>query len=281
MKTLVIGSGGREHAIADALNKSRIIEKVFVSPGNPGMKKIAETVLLADFEKIADFVENEKIDFVFVGPEQPLADGIVDFMQDRGIAIIGPDKAGSRIESSKIWSKNLMKKYKVPTAEYKIFSDYSEAAAGIEKFDFPVVIKADGLAAGKGVIIAENKSEAIGALKSMMTDKKFGDSGSSVVVEEYLEGWEASIFAISDGENYVSTVFSQDFKRAFDEDKGPNTGGMGAYAPVVEAEEYRDAVHKEVFDKIFYGMKEEGITYKGVLYAGLMITEKGPKVIEF
>ncbi len=281
MKTLVIGSGGREHAIADALNKSSIIDKVYVTPGNPGMLNVAETVSLSDFESMAEFVKANSIDFVFVGPEQPLAEGIVDFMRSRQIAVIGPDQAGSQIESSKIWSKNMMKKYGVPTAEYGVFDSYAAACEGLNDFDLPVVIKADGLAAGKGVIIAETRSEAEDALKTMMTDMKFGASGSSVVIEEYLEGWETSIFAISDGDNYVTTVFSQDFKRAFDGGHGPNTGGMGAYAPVVEAEQYREFVNTEIFDRIFAGMKEEDIVYTGVLYAGLMITKKGPKVIEF
>ncbi len=281
MKTLVIGSGGREHAIADALNKSSIIEKVYVSPGNSGMSNVAETVSLSGFDAIAEFVQVNNISFVFIGPEQPLADGIVDYLKERNIAVIGPDKAGSQIESSKIWSKNLMKKYGVPTAEYGVYDNYESACKGLDSFELPVVIKADGLAAGKGVIIAESRQEAEDALKVMMTEMKFGESGSSVVIEEFLEGWETSIFALSDGENYVSTVFSQDFKRAFDNDKGPNTGGMGAYAPVVEAEQYRDVVHTDIFDRIFSGMKTEGIIYTGILYAGLMITENGPKVIEF
>ncbi len=278
-KILVIGSGGREHAIAFAFG--RFGHTVFVSPGNPGMEDDATIVPKMDFKETADFTEDCAIDLVFIGPEQPLTDGIVDYLQERDIDVVGPTKAAARIEGSKAFAKDIMRKSGVPTAAYKVFDQFDDADTYLKSAGYPQVIKADGLAAGKGVVIAQNYDEARSALEAMMRDKVFGESGSRVVIEEFLVGWEASVFAFTDGEHFVTTVFSQDHKPLLDGDQGPNTGGMGAYAPVKSAEKYRDRVEKEIFEPVLKTMRDEGCMYKGILYAGLMITEDGPKVVEF
>lgn len=281
MNILVIGSGGREHAIAWKFSQSDKVNKVFVAPGNPGMQDCAEMVKFAGKEDIVRFSQEQKIEFVFIGPEQPLADGLADFLEAKNIKVVGPSAKAAQIEASKDFAKNLMKKYNVPSAEFQSFDDYLKAKIYLEECDSPIVIKADGLAAGKGVVIAQNKSEAEEALKNMMQDLAFSEAGNKVVIEEFMQGWEASIFAFSDGDNFISTIFSQDHKQAFDGDKGPNTGGMGAFAPVKQAEKYKSEVDEKIFAPIINGMKKEGIPYKGVLYAGLMITDQGPKVVEF
>ncbi len=278
-KILVIGGGGREHAIACSFK--RFGHTTFVSPGNPGMENDATVVPKMDFKETADFVKDYAIDLVFVGPEQPLADGIVDFLQARGIDVVGPTKAAARIEGSKAFAKDIMQRSGVPTAAYKVFDCLDDATSYLKSAGYPQVIKADGLAAGKGVVIAQDYDEARSALESMMRDKVFGESGSRVVIEEFLQGWETSVFAFTDGQHFVTTIFSQDHKPLLDGDKGPNTGGMGAYAPVRSAEKYRDRVEKEIFEPVLRVMREEGCEYRGVLYAGLMITEDGPKVVEF
>ncbi len=278
-KVLVIGSGGREHAIACAFKRNG--HKTYVSPGNFGMVEDVILVPAMDFPATVEYVKANAIDLVFVGPEQPLSEGIADYLQENGIAVIGPSRAAARIESSKAFAKNLMQRYGIPTAAYRSFDRLEEADAYLKDSAYPQVIKADGLAAGKGVVIAQDYKEAKSALEAMMQDQVFGESGSRVVIEEFMRGWEASVFAFTDGENFVSTIFSQDHKPLLDGDKGPNTGGMGAYAPVKSAEKYRDEVNRKIFAPTLKAMREEGCPYKGVLYAGLMITDEGPKVVEF
>lgn len=281
MKVLVIGSGAREHSIAKKLADSKKISAVYISPGNPGMSGTATLVDLSNFDAIRDFCLKEKIGFVFVGPEQPLSEGLADFLEQNEIPVIGPIRDAARIESSKSFAKELMHKYRIPTADYKVFGNYSSALSHFKNFEFPAVIKADGLAAGKGVVIVEDFKQAEKQLSLIFKENIFGSAGKAIVAEEYLSGWECSIFAFCDQESFVSTIFSQDHKRLLNNDMGPNTGGMGAYAPVKAAEEFKCEVDEKIFKRVLHGLKQEGVTYKGVLYAGLMITADGPKVIEF
>ncbi len=281
MKILVIGSGAREHAIATKFAESKKVDEVIVSPGNGGIEEEFKCIDLPAFEDIADYVSKNKIGMVFVGPEQPLSEGLVDFLQERDIVAIGPSKSASRIESSKAFAKDLMKKYNVATAQYKVFKDYQKALAYIKECRYPQVFKADGLAAGKGVVIVHSQTEAEQELKEFMLDSKFGKAGDQLVIEEFLQGWETSVFAFCDGVNFVSTLFSMDHKQLEAGDKGPNTGGMGAIAPIIEAEKYRFEIDNQIFSPILKGMQEEGCPFTGVLYCGLMITADGPKVIEF
>ena len=284
MKVLVIGSGGREHAIARQFNVSPSVEKVFVAPGNDGMKNDAECVQIdtLDFEALASFAKENGVDLTFVGPEQPLAEGIVDFFTEHGLKAFGPTKAAALIEGSKSFAKELMAKYDIPTAGYGTFTDAEEAKAFIRENGAPIVVKADGLAAGKGVIVAMTLEEALEAVDDMIGNQKFGESSSRVVIEEFLDGEEFSYMSfVHDGQIYPMVV-AQDHKRAFDGDKGPNTGGMGAYSPVPQIS---DSVVQEAYDKVVVptveAMASEGTPFTGILYAGLILTEKGPKVIEF
>lgn len=281
MKILIIGSGAREHALAEAFHRSESQPHIIVSPGNAGLAREFETADLDSFEDIEDFCIIEGITMVFIGPEQPLADGLSDHLRNQGIAVIGPSKAASRIESSKSFAKNMMAKYNIPTSKFEIYEDLNLAISDLAKWSFPLVIKADGLASGKGVFIAYTKDIATQVLNKLMQDKILGESGNKVVIEEYLYGWEVSLFALTDGENFVTTIFSQDHKQLNDGDQGPNTGGMGAYAPVPEAELYRDEIGDKIIKPILKAMKDEGCPYQGVLYIGLMITVEGPKVVEF
>ncbi len=281
MKILVLGSGAREHALAVKFAESPKVTQVIVAPGNGGISQEFQCVDLDDFGAISAFVKNENIDMVFVGPEQPLSEGVVDFLTEEGIVAIGPSKKAAQIESSKAFAKDLMKKYKVPTAKYEVFTDYSHAKEYINVCKYPIVFKADGLAAGKGVVIVNSQLEAEQELKEFMLDSKFGNAGAKLVIEEFLQGWETSIFAFCDGDNFVSTIFSMDHKQLEAGDKGPNTGGMGAIAPIIEAEKYKYDIEREVFAPILLGMKESGCSFTGVLYCGLMITPEGAKVIEF
>ncbi|MDD4154973.1 MAG: phosphoribosylamine--glycine ligase [Candidatus Cloacimonetes bacterium] len=278
---LVLGSGAREHTIADAFNQSKHTDKIFVMPGNDGIKKYYQTVPQEDFNGILDFVENNKIDLVFVGGEQLLSEGISDFLLSHNIKVIGPTKDAAQIESSKVFAKNLMQKYNIPTANSAIFNKTSSAISYLKGKKFPIVLKADGLAAGKGVIIASNFTEAELSIKEIMLDKKFGEAGSQIVIEDFLYGEEASIFAFCDGDNYVSTIFSQDHKRVFDEDKGLNTGGMGAFAPVDKFTKLKKQVDEQIFTPILSALKKENCSFSGVLYAGLMINNENISVIEF
>ncbi|MCD4828703.1 MAG: phosphoribosylamine--glycine ligase [Candidatus Cloacimonetes bacterium] len=278
MNILVIGGGGREHAIAHAFSRSPRVHTVFVSPGNPGMTDVATLVSLDD-AAIAAFARGNDVGFVFIGPEQPLANGLADTLRADGVRVIGPSQAAARIESSKAFAKDIMRRYDVPTAAYEVFGDYEPACAFLRTAAFPLVIKADGLAAGKGVTVAHSFEEADEALRGIFIDQRFGQT--DVVIEEFLVGWETSIFAFTDGEQFVSTIFSQDHKPLLNGDKGPNTGGMGAYAPVKSAERWRDEVNEKVFGRALAGLRAEGCPFSGILYAGLMMTADGPRVVEF
>ncbi len=284
MKVLVVGSGGRENALAWKLAQSEKVSKVYGAPGNPGIARIGECIEIepTDIKALADFAEKEKIDLTVVGPEAPLVKGIVNEFERRGLKIFGPTKEAARLEGSKAFAKEVMRKYQVPTADFKIFTDPKEAKEYIKKVGAPIVVKADGLAAGKGVIVAKSVSEAVEAIEKIMEEKVFGEAGNKVVIEECLEGEEASYLVITDGERFVPLATSQDHKAVFDNDQGPNTGGMGAYSPApVLSEELEREVQEKVIAPIIRGMKKEGAPFKGVLYAGLMITEKGIRVLEF
>jgi phosphoribosylamine---glycine ligase len=284
MRVLVIGRGGREHAIARKLAESESVSNVFCAPGNPGMAEVADCIPVneTDFSALISFAKENEIDFTFVGPENPLLDGIVDEFQAEGLKIFGPSKSAAIIEGSKSFSKELMKKYDIPTASYEVFTDINAAAAHIKKTGAPIVIKADGLAAGKGVVVAQTEEEALQALEEMLLDKKFGDASVKVVIEECLVGEEFSLMAFVHGEKVYPMVIAQDHKRAFDGDKGPNTGGMGAYSPVphIPEEIVKEAV-STVLIPTAEAMVKEGRPFTGILYAGLMLSAEGPKVIEF
>lgn len=284
MRILVVGNGGREHAIIQSLKKNKQIKEIFAIAGNGGIASDATIVDInvKDVEKIAEWAAANAIDFAVVAPDDPLVLGAVDLLEEKGIPCFGPRKNAAIIEGSKIFSKELMKKYGIPTAEYETFSDVKKALKYLEKCDMPIVIKADGLALGKGVIIAETLEDAKTAVKSMMQDKVFGASGANVVIEEFLTGPEVSVLSFTDGITMVPMVSSMDHKRAKDFDKGLNTGGMGTVAPNPY---YTDSIAKECMEKIFLptmnAMNAEGRTFKGCLYFGLMLTPKGPKVIEY
>lgn len=284
MKIMVVGGGGREHAIIKKLKKNPRVTEIYALPGNGGIAKDAVCVDIGakEIEKIVAFAKENQIDFAVVAPDDPLVLGAVDALNAVGVPCFGPNANAAIIEGSKAFSKELMKKYSIPTAEYRVFSDMSEAIAYIEDCKIPVVIKADGLALGKGVIIAQTKQEAKDAVISMMEDKVFGESGSKVVIEEFLSGPEVSVLAFCDGKTVVPMVSSMDHKRALDGDKGLNTGGMGTIAPNPF---YTDEIAKECMEKIFLptvnAMQSEGRPFKGCLYFGLMLTENGPKVIEY
>lgn len=286
-KVLVIGQGGREHALIWKLKQSPQIEKLYAAPGNPGIAGLAECIDIKaeDTEGLLQWARENSIDLTVVGPEMPLMDGIVDRFTAAGLKIFGPSAAAARLEGSKVFAKNLFKKYDIPTARFEEFDDYEAAclyAGELMEEGQPVVIKVDGLAAGKGVVIASTQSEARQALSSMMKDKDFGTAGDKVIIEEFLEGEEVSFFTLSDGRDFISLIAAQDHKRIFDGDQGPNTGGMGAYVnpPVFTSQLQREAVEK-VIKPVIAAMEAEGCPYQGVLYAGLMITAAGPKVLEF
>ncbi|RUM91766.1 MAG: phosphoribosylamine--glycine ligase [Thermovibrio sp.] len=284
MKVLIVGSGGREHALAWKVSQSPKVKEVIAAPGNPGIEKIGRCVDIkpTDVEGLAEFAQKEKIDLTIVGPEAPLVAGIVDEFERRGLRIFGPSKAAAKLEGSKVFAKEMMKKYGVPTAEFQVFDNPEEAKRYVREKGAPIVVKADGLAAGKGVVVAKTVEEAIEAIDRIMVEKVFGESGNRVVIEECLEGEEASYLVITDGKNFVPLATAQDHKAVFDGDKGPNTGGMGAYSPApVLSEDMEKEVQEKVIKPILEGMREEGTPFKGVLYAGLMITEKGPMVLEF
>ena len=286
MRVVVIGTGGREHALAWKINQSESLTELFVLPGNPGTKAFANNVDVnpSNFDDVLSFCKEEEIDLVVIGPEQPLVDGLADMFRENNVAVFGPNKAAAVIEGNKAFSKDLMKKYDIPTAAYEVFSkeDYEKAVTYLLKSNYPIVIKASGLAAGKGVAICQNYEEAINSLDGCFKDAKFGSSGDVVVIEEFLVGEEASVFAITDGENFVTLPASQDHKAVYDCDKGPNTGGMGAYAPApVVDEALMMEIEEKVIKPTLAAMKTEDRTYSGCLYCGLMITENGPKVIEF
>lgn len=284
MKVLVIGSGGREHAIVWKLSQSEKVEKIFCAPGNGGIKEIAELINIKadDVPGLLDFAKNNKIDLTVVGPEAPLVKGIADIFNENGLRVFGPFKDSAMLEGSKVFSKNVMKKFGLPTADFKVFDDPHLAKKYLNEKGVPIVIKADGLAAGKGVIIPKTIEEGEKAIDSIMTGRIFGDSGNKIILEDCLEGEEASMLIFTDGKTIAPLESSQDHKRIFDQDKGPNTGGMGAYSPApVVTKDILDKVIKNVFRPVIDGFRKEGRVYKGILYAGLMITKDGPMVLEF
>ncbi|MBE7060723.1 MAG: phosphoribosylamine--glycine ligase [Ruminococcaceae bacterium] len=284
MNIMVVGGGGREHAIIKKLKENKSIDKIYALPGNGGIAADAECVDIGakDIDRIVDFAEQNGIDFAVVAPDDPLVLGAVDALEGKGIKCFGPRKSAAIIEGSKVFSKNLMKKYNIPTAEYEVFETAEKAIEYLKTAPIPTVIKADGLALGKGVIIANTREEAFSAVKTIMEDKVFGASGNSIVIEEFLEGPEVSVLSFTDGKTVVPMVSSMDHKRAKDGDEGLNTGGMGTVAPNPY---YTDEIAKKCMDTIFLptikAMNAEGRTFKGCLYFGLMITERGPKVIEY
>ena len=284
MKILVVGGGGREHAIIKKLKENKEIEQIFALPGNGGMKDDATCVNIGatDLDKIVDFAVENAIDYAVVAPDDPLVLGLVDRLNQKGIDCFGPKKDAAIIEGSKAFSKDLMKKYGIPTAKYEIFNSEEKAVEYLKTCDMPIVIKADGLALGKGVIIAKTLKEATDAVHSMMSDKVFGKSGDNVVIEEFLEGPEVSVLSFVDGQNVVPMISSMDHKRAHDNDEGLNTGGMGTIAPnPYYTEEIAKTCMEEIFLPTVNAMKKEGREFKGCLYFGLMITKNGPKVIEY
>jgi phosphoribosylamine--glycine ligase len=284
MRVLVIGSGGREHTLCWKIRQSTLVDEVFCSPGNGGIAEDAICINIAaeDIRGLARFVKDNEIALTVVGPEAPLVSGIVDVFQAEGLTIFGPDSRASTLEGSKAFAKEVMHACSIPTARFRLFSEAGPARAYISAEDFPFVVKADGLAAGKGVIVTSTKEEALAAVEEVMVKKSFGDAGLTAVIEERLIGEEASFIALCDGEHILPLASSQDHKAALDNDEGPNTGGMGAYspAPVIDS-----SLHDSVMEKILYplvkGLKGKGITYRGILYAGLMITREGPHVLEF
>ena len=284
MKVLVVGGGGREHALVWKIAQSPKVTKIYCAPGNAGISEQATTVPMRanDLKGLLEFALKEKIDLTVVGPEDPLTQGIVDLFESKGLLIFGANKKAAEIEGSKAFAKEMMKKYHIPTAFYEIFDDRNEAVKYIRKQGAPIVVKADGLAAGKGVIVCKTIEEAIQSVDKIMVERVFGEAGTRVVVEEYLIGEEASYIAFTDGKTILPMASSQDHKAIFDGDQGPNTGGMGAYSPApVVTDEVNEKIIDKVLRPIIYGMGEEGRTYKGVLYAGLMIHEGHPKVLEF
>jgi len=284
MKVLVIGGGGREHAIILKLKESPKIDKIYCAPGNAGISEVAECVNIkaTDIDALTEFAKNEKMDFTVVGMDDPLVMGIVDKFEENNLKIFGPKKNAAIIEGSKAFSKELMKKYNIPTAKYETFDNYDNAYSYIKENKFPIVIKADGLALGKGVLICNSLEEAEKGLKLIMIDKKFGESGNKVVIEEFLTGPEVSVLSFCDGTTVVPMVSAQDHKRAFDGDKGLNTGGMGAFSPSrVYTKEVADVCMEKIFKPTVAALKNEGREFKGIIYFGLMITKDGPKVIEY
>ena len=283
MNVLVIGGGGREHAICVSISNSNLLDKLYCVPGNPGIEDVAicieGDIMNNDF--ILDVCKENSIDFVIVGPEAPLTNGVVDILNSEDIYAFGPDSKAAELEGSKIFMKDLCKKYEIPSSAYETFFDADSAISYLESQNMPIVVKANGLAAGKGVIIAHEKSEAIQAVNDMLINNKFGSAGDSIVIEEFLEGRETSFFIISDGNTVLPLGFAQDYKPIFEGNKGPNTGGMGSYSPV----EYVDSnLEKEILSlaqKTIDSMNNEGRTYRGVLYVGLMLTENGPKILEY
>ena len=284
MKILIVGGGGREHAIAWKLSKENNVEKIYCAPGNAGIAKVAQCVNISDsdIENLVKFAKENNIDLTVVGPEVPFVNGIVDEFEKEGLKIFGPNKECSTFEGSKSFSKDFMIRHNIPTAKYKEYTNLDEAISEIDSFGYPVVIKADGLAAGKGVVIPENREDAINTLKEMMSDKKFGSAGDKVVIEEFLSGIETSILAFVDNDTIVPMVSAKDHKKVYNFEKGPNTGGMGTFSP---SEIYTDELSKEISEKVLNrtleGFKKDNLNYKGVLFIGLMITEDGPKVLEY
>ncbi len=284
MKILVVGGGGREHAICWKAKKSPLVEKIYCAPGNAGIAQIAECVNIGvmEFDKLTDFALKEGIDFTIIGPDDPLVAGIVDAFKAKGLKVFGPDKCAAIIEGSKSFSKDLMKKYGIPTAGYEVVTSADEAYKTIGKFGYPVVLKADGLALGKGVLICNNEEEAKAGVREIMEDKKFGTAGNTMVIEEFLTGPEVSVLCFSDGKTIKPMVSAQDHKRAKDNNEGLNTGGMGTFSPTpFYTEKIADYCMKNIYEPTIAAMEAEGRKFVGILFVGLMLTEKGPKVLEY
>ena len=284
MRILVVGGGGREHAICWKLSKEANVEKIYCAPGNAGISNVAECIDIgdSDIENLLKFAKENQIDLTIVGPEIPLVAGIVDAFEKEGLKIFGPNKKCAQLEGSKSFSKDFMIRHNLPTAKYKEYTDLDEAISEIDSFGYPVVIKADGLAAGKGVVIPENREDAITTLKEMMSDKKFGKAGDKIVVEEFLNGIETSILAFVDNDTIVPMVSSKDHKKVFEGEAGLNTGGMGTFSPSeIYTDELAKEVQEKILDKTLEGFKKDNLNYKGILFVGLMITEDGPKILEY
>jgi phosphoribosylamine--glycine ligase len=284
MKIMVVGSGGREHALVWKLHSSSLVNRIYAAPGNAGISKLAECVEIAseDVVGLADFARKKSVDLTVVGPELPLTLGIADQFEKRNLRIFGPTKMAAMIEGSKAFAKEFMKKYHIPTASFKIFDKPDQAIDFVKSSDMPLVIKADGLAAGKGAFIIEDVNSGISALQKIMVEKIFKDAGNKVVVEDFLEGEEATILAFSDGKTILPMPSSQDHKKIYDGDRGPNTGGMGAYAPApIVHDRMLERIYDEILEPTILGLEEEGRLFKGILYAGLVLTPRGPKVMEF
>ncbi|MGE5630342.1 MAG: phosphoribosylamine--glycine ligase [Caulobacteraceae bacterium] len=284
MKVLVIGGGGREHAIVWKIAQSKLVSKIYCAPGNGGISDLAECVEISadNLDGLLSFAQHNNIDLTVVGPEAPLSLGIVDLFEKNNLRVFGPGEKAAMLESSKTFSKEFMERNNIPTAGYKAYTDPDLAKSEADSFGYPVVVKADGLAAGKGVIIAEDRKQAAAAIDELMTEKKFGNAGCRIVLEEFLTGKEASVLAFVDGNTAVPMVSAQDYKRALDGDKGLNTGGMGAVSPAFYYDEKVSKIaERDIIQRTIDALKKEGICYKGVLYFGLMLTEKGPKVLEY
>ncbi len=286
MKIVLIGSGGREHALADKIAESKSCSKLYILPGNPGTKQVGENIPIGqdDHKGIINFCLEQKIDLVVIGPEKPLIEGLADELLEKGIKVFGPSLKAARIEGEKSFAKNLMKEFKIPTSDFEVFNkeNYDNALIYLHKIGYPIVIKADGIAAGKGVIIAESFEDAKEALKECFVNSSFGSAGDKVVIEEFMSGQEASVFAVTDGFDFVLLPVAQDHKRIFDGDKGKNTGGMGAYAPTPFVNEQNiKMISEEIIKPVLKSLNEKGCPYVGCLYCGLMLTSQGPKVVEF
>ena len=280
VNVLVVGSGGREHALSWKLSQSPKVDKVFTAPGNGGTENNVD-ISAEDLDGLADFAQKNKC-FTIVGPEAPLALGIVDKFNEKNLKIFGPSKDAAQLESSKIWAKNFMKRNDIPTARFEIFDDSRRALDHLDSIDYNVVVKADGLAAGKGVIVCSGKDEAVSAIQAILVKKTFGDAGDRIIIEERIDGVEVSYIALSDGETAIPMASSQDHKRIFDDDKGPNTGGMGAYSPTpIVGDALAKKIQENVIEKTVQSMKNEGIPFKGFLYAGIMIRDGEPYVLEY
>ena len=284
MRILVVGGGGREHAICWKLNNESNVEKIYCAPGNAGISNVAECIDIgdSDIENLLKFAKENQIDLTIVGPEIPLVAGIVDAFEKEGLKIFGPNKKCAQLEGSKSFSKDFMIRHNLPTAKYKEYTNLDEAITEIDSFGYPVVIKADGLAAGKGVVIPENREDAITTLKEMMSDKKFGKAGDKIVVEEFLNGIETSILAFVDNDSIVPMVSAKDHKKVFEGETGLNTGGMGTFSPSeIYTDELAKEIREKILDKTLEGFKKDNLNYKGILFVGLMITEDGPKILEY
>ncbi len=282
MDVLIIGSGGREYSIGYALTKDENVDKIYFAPGNGATDELGENIAITDFNELATFVKDNGIDLTVVGPEDPLVNGIVDVFQEQGLTIFGPSAAAAQLEGSKVFMKNCLQKYGVPTAKYIETSSLDEATDFIKTMSAPIVVKADGLCAGKGVIIAQSQEEAIEATKGMLSGESFGDAGAKVIIEEYLDGYELSVFAVCDGKDYVVLPAAQDHKRLLDNDEGPNTGGMGAYVPTpLVNDELYQKIEDRVIKPTLKGLDEDGMPFTGVLFIGVMVVNGEPIILEY